>query len=93
VALAESAIAGGIGVRAPDPGDLFGEGEGRVVASAAAADVAALERLAGEAGVPMRRLGEAGGERIVLGRAELSLDEARRLHGEALGRRMDGAAA
>ncbi len=34
VAVAESAMAGGIGVRVEEAGDLFGEGDGRVVVSA-----------------------------------------------------------
>jgi phosphoribosylformylglycinamidine synthase len=45
VAVAQSAIAGGIGVHVETPGDLFGEGDGRVVVSARRGDVAALRSL------------------------------------------------
>jgi phosphoribosylformylglycinamidine synthase len=81
VALAESAIAGGVGVdaRCDDP---FGEGEGRVVVSARAEDVAELHELAG--GLPLREIGRVGGDEIVLGGDRLPLAEATRIWEAAL---------
>jgi phosphoribosylformylglycinamidine synthase len=81
VAVAESAMAGSIGVdvRCDDP---FGEGDGRVVISARADDVAALEQLAGP--LPLRVLGTVGGEAIVLSGQAVSLDEASRIYESAL---------
>src|SRR5262249_52170834 len=83
-ALAESAIAGGVGAEVDLPPApradvaMFGESAGRVLVSARDEDEAALRALAGD--VPFRRIGTAGGERLVLracGRtAELALDEA-----------------
>ena len=61
VAVAESAMAGGIGVRVEEADDLFGEGDGRVVVSARRADVAALRKLA--AGLPLRRWGRSAAPR------------------------------
>jgi phosphoribosylformylglycinamidine synthase subunit PurL len=89
VAVAESAIAGGIGVRVDGSDDLFGEGQGRVVVSARKADVAALRKLAGD--LPLRRLGAVGGAEIVVGAARIALAEARDLYEGALPRIMDGA--
>jgi phosphoribosylformylglycinamidine synthase len=88
VAVAESALAGGIGVRVEEPVDLFGEGQGRVVVSARKADVAALRRLAGD--VSLRRLGAVGGDEIAVGPARIRLAEARELYEGALPRIMDG---
>jgi phosphoribosylformylglycinamidine synthase subunit PurL len=89
VAVAESALAGGIGVRVAGSDDLFGEGQGRVVVSARKADVAALRKLAGD--LPLRRLGAVGGAEIVVGAARIALAEARDLYEGALPRIMDGA--
>jgi phosphoribosylformylglycinamidine synthase len=82
VCLAEAAMLGGVGVDCPDPGDLFGEGEGRVVISARAEDVPALEALAG--GLPLREIGITGGQRIRAGSAEIRLAEARALWESAI---------
>jgi phosphoribosylformylglycinamidine synthase II len=89
VAVAESALQGGIGARVEEAGDLFGEGQGRVVVSARKADVAALRKLAGD--LPLRRLGAVGGAEIAVGAARIPLAEARDLYEGALPRIMDGA--
>ncbi len=88
VAVAESAMAGGIGVRVDDADDLFGEGDGRVIVSARKADVAALRKLAG--GLPLRRLGTVGGAEIAVGAARIALAEARAVYESAIPRIMDG---
>jgi phosphoribosylformylglycinamidine synthase II len=89
VTLAESAIAGGLGVRAlcDDP---FGEGEGRVVISARPDDVAALTELA--AALPLREIGRVGGDAIVLDGAALPVDEAVRIWESALPDAVEGTA-
>jgi phosphoribosylformylglycinamidine (FGAM) synthase-like enzyme len=73
VCLAESAIAGGIGVTA-EAGDLFGEGEGRAVISVAPTAVDRLIALAGD--LELRRIGTVGGDLISVGQAQLTLSEA-----------------
>jgi phosphoribosylformylglycinamidine synthase subunit PurL len=90
VAVAESAMAGGIGVRVADEADLFGEGDGRVVVSARRADVAALRKLAGS--VPLRRLGAVGGAEIAVGPARVALPDAVELYEGTLPRIMEGGA-
>jgi phosphoribosylformylglycinamidine synthase len=85
VALAESAILGGIGVRA-DVGDPFGEGDGRVVVSARPADVGALRELAGE--LPLAEVGAVGGDRIDVAGARIALVEAAELYEGAIPRAM-----
>ena len=72
VALAESALLGGVGfvgvegwVAGRWDAALFGETPSRAVVSCAAADVARVEAAAQEAGVPCVRLGDAGGDRFV----------------------------
>ncbi len=89
VAVAESAMAGGIGVRVEKADDLFGEGQGRVIVSAARGDVPGLRRLAAE--LPLRRLGTVGGSEIAVGPARIPLAEARGLYEGALPGIMDGA--
>jgi len=75
-AVAESAIAGGIGVdldlgTSPDAWiEFFGEAPGLFVVSG---DAAALERL--EALTPVMLLGTVGGERITARCGDLELDE------------------
>jgi phosphoribosylformylglycinamidine synthase subunit PurL len=88
VAVAESAMAGGIGVRVEDSENLFGEGDGRVVVSARRADVAALRKLAGD--LPVRRLGTVGGSDIAIGPARIPLHEAALAYEQAIPRIMDG---
>jgi phosphoribosylformylglycinamidine synthase len=82
IAIAESAIAGEIGVDAPDPGDPFAEGDGRAVVSARPEHVAELEALAG--GLPLPRVGTVGGDRIAVGGASIALAEARELYESAI---------
>jgi phosphoribosylformylglycinamidine synthase len=84
VAIAEAAILGEVGVEAPDPGDLFGEGDGRAVISALPDHVAELESLAGE--MPLRRVGTVGGERISVAGAAIGLAEAADLYERAIPR-------
>ncbi len=81
VALAESAIMGGIGVsaRCDDP---FGEGDGRVVISARRQDVPALRELAGA--LPLDELGTVGGTEIAIGDAILPVSEAAEIFEHAL---------
>jgi phosphoribosylformylglycinamidine synthase II len=86
VALAEAAIWGGVGVRAEGAGDPFAEGDGRVVVSAAPADVSRLRELAAATGVAARALGEVGGDLIHVDGIALPLAEAAALHAGGLAR-------
>ncbi|HEY2868536.1 MAG TPA: phosphoribosylformylglycinamidine synthase subunit PurL [Gaiellales bacterium] len=90
VAVAESAMAGKIGVRVEEAPDLFGEGDGRVVISARRADVPALRKLAGP--VPLKRIGTVGGGEIAVGPARIALADAIDLYEGALPRLMEGGA-
>jgi phosphoribosylformylglycinamidine synthase len=81
VALARMAIAAGIGAEVLVSGErptaaLFGERAGRVVVAVAPDRSARLASLAADDGVPARRIGAAGGDRLILraGDAELGLD-------------------
>jgi phosphoribosylformylglycinamidine synthase len=80
-AVAEMAIAGGVGVRLDlDPlielrgcsGEtaLFGEGPGGILLAVNDAELAALEERAGEAGVDALTLGSCGGDRLEIDAAE-----------------------
>ncbi len=69
--------------------DLFGEAGGRVVVSVAAGSLGPLMDLVAECGVPARRVGRTGGDRITVtvgGRAAIDwkLADAERLWSEAL---------
>ncbi|HSL97688.1 MAG TPA: phosphoribosylformylglycinamidine synthase subunit PurL [Candidatus Deferrimicrobiaceae bacterium] len=72
VALAESAMWGGFGVRVRlavvgSPAvDLFGESSSRVVVSTRPEAVAALAALAAEHGLPIEEIGTVGGDRLVV---------------------------
>jgi phosphoribosylformylglycinamidine synthase len=72
VALAESAIWGGIGARLRLPvggspaAELFGESPSRVVATARPRHAAALALLARQHGLPVQELGTVGGDRLVI---------------------------
>ena len=74
VALAECSIQGGVGFRGgfslPRRWDaaLFGERQSRIVVSLAEDDWPALQRLAAESGIPLRRLGITGGDRFGVNR-------------------------
>jgi phosphoribosylformylglycinamidine synthase subunit PurL len=89
VALAESAMAGGLGVSASCD-DPFGEGDGRVVISARSDDLSALAGLAGE--LPLRHIGRVGGDAIVIDGEALPLDEATRIWESALPAAVEGGA-
>jgi phosphoribosylformylglycinamidine synthase II len=83
-ALAETAIAGGVGVQADlDPlvelrggsGEtcLFGEGPGGFVLAGPPEAIETVAQRAADAGVDFLRLGEAGGDRLELGAAEAEI--------------------
>ena len=70
LALAELAVGGGLGLRVDGVDDhlaLFGETAERVVVCVEQSRVAEVEARADAAGVPRRRLGTAGGDRIDIG--------------------------
>jgi phosphoribosylformylglycinamidine synthase len=75
--VAEAAIAGSVGASV-EADDLFGEGDGRVLVTAAEANVPALRALADD--LPLRQIGTVGGPVIRVGVAELSLAEAAASH-------------
>ncbi len=79
VALAEMAVKGGTGCQVAgiaSTEELFGEGPSRVLVGVTRDGVAALVDRAGPARVPVRRLGQAGGRRLVVeGLLDLGLDE------------------
>jgi len=75
----------GVETDCPDP---FSEGDGRVVISAHAEDVAALEQLAGE--LPLRRIGRVGGADIILSGQAVPLAEAAEIWEGALGAAVRG---
>jgi phosphoribosylformylglycinamidine synthase II len=89
VTLAESAMAGGLGVsaRCEDP---FGEGDGRVAVSVREADLAELRALAGD--LPLQQIGSVGGSSIALDGEQLPLAEAIRIFESALPDAVEGAA-
>jgi phosphoribosylformylglycinamidine synthase subunit PurL len=74
VALAEMALAGGIGATveasAPDHSFFFGEDQGRYALTAAPAETAGMVEAAWQAGVPVSRIGVTGGDALKLGHAE-----------------------
>jgi phosphoribosylformylglycinamidine synthase len=84
VAIAESAVIGRVGVEAADVGDPFAEGDGRAVVSASPAHLGELEALAD--GLPLRRVGIVGGERISVAGASIALTEATDLYEGAIPR-------
>jgi phosphoribosylformylglycinamidine synthase II len=97
VALAESAIAGGVGFAASLPGDLpphvalFSESASRAVVSVEPGRAERLEELALALGVPFARIGETGGPRVVLdGLMESSVDELAGIYEEAIPRLLAG---
>ncbi|MCE7026857.1 phosphoribosylformylglycinamidine synthase subunit PurL [Jiella avicenniae] len=79
VAIAEICMASRLGatVEAGEGADhaiLFGEDQGRYVVALSEAEVGRFESAAAEAGVPIRRLGAAGGERLsIAGRLDLTV--------------------
>jgi phosphoribosylformylglycinamidine synthase len=87
VTLAESSIAGGIGVVA-DCDEPFSEGDGRAVISIDEQDAEALAALAGE--LPLRQIGRVGGDAIVLSGQTLPLAEAAGIYESALPAAVEG---
>jgi phosphoribosylformylglycinamidine (FGAM) synthase-like enzyme len=86
VALAEAALAGDVGAElAPgvSVGALFGESPSRVLAVVTPDRIDAVRRRAEEAGVPLRHLGRAGSDRLVVdGVLDVALSDVhRRWHG------------
>ncbi len=84
VALAESALQGGLGFAVTLPGEcptaaLFSESAARAIVSLSGADVAQFEQLCAEHNVPVARIGEVTGEDAMefVGRFAVGLDEAR----------------
>ena len=68
VCLAEAALVSGCGASVEllgEPVELYGEVGGRAVVAAAGERAGDLERLADEAGVPLRRVGSAGGDTLL----------------------------
>ncbi len=89
--LAESCVAGGIGVTvSPEEGVdarqvLFSESPGRVVVTVPSAHVRTLARLCSDADVPMRDIGTVGGDVLeIAGVVALPLDDVRQAATEAL---------
>jgi phosphoribosylformylglycinamidine synthase subunit PurL len=101
VALAEMAIDGGIGARidllpagGPPHGVLFGESQARYVVTATKAAAEALIADAAAAGVEVLRLGETGGEALMLPNvAPIAVEELIRAHADWLPNYMAGAPA
>ncbi|MGQ0845320.1 MAG: AIR synthase-related protein, partial [Sporichthyaceae bacterium] len=86
-ALVECCLRGGVGARIEDLGELspfaalFGESTARVLVSVSPSNADALGRLASAHGVPLTRLGEVGGDALVLeGLFEVGLAELRDAH-------------
>lgn len=79
IALAEMAAKSGIGVsaaRIPDAAELFSEGPSRVVVCVDPESMSIVENMCADAGVPVARIGVAGGDRFtVKGLIDLSLSE------------------
>jgi phosphoribosylformylglycinamidine synthase subunit PurL len=97
VALAESAIAGRTGFAVSLPGDLpphvalFAESASRAVVAVAAERASELEDLAVAMHVPISRIGETGGPRLVFdGLAEVTLEEAAAAYEESIPKLLAG---
>ena len=91
VALAESAFAGGLGVRAPDlpiPGRLdealFGESQSRIVVSYPPLAAAAVAAAAATLSVPISPVGKVGGDRLRIGPIDVSLAHAEQVWSQGL---------
>src|SRR5262249_31594694 len=80
LALAEMAVSSGVGFRVRGPSDhvdLFGEGPSRVALSVPPATLDAVESMIVASGLGIRRLGEAGGDRLVVEElVDVSLEKA-----------------
>jgi phosphoribosylformylglycinamidine synthase II len=99
VALAESCVAGGIGLDASEArvsgrldAALFGEGQSRIVVSAAPEHEERLRRAARAHDVPLTPLGTVGGKRLLLGGLiDVALADLARAYEEGLPRALQGA--
>ena len=83
IALAESAFAGGLGIRAASLQSeyridemLFGESQSRIVVSYSRNAGSAVAAAAATASVPFLRIGEVGGDRLLIGSIDVALNEA-----------------
>jgi phosphoribosylformylglycinamidine synthase len=100
VALAEMAIAGGIGatidqsaIAGPPHAFFFGEDQGRYLVSAGKREADAILAGAAKAGVPAARIGTTGGDALRLGgEPPVSLAALRQAHESWLPNYMDGPA-
>ena len=99
VAVAESAFRGGIGARVEGgwlaaalraDTALFGEAQSRIIVSVAPEDAQTLERRAASEDIPCIRLGTVGGERLVIGPIDVTLDEAQAVWSSGLARALAG---
>jgi phosphoribosylformylglycinamidine synthase subunit PurL len=81
VTLAEMVRASGVGATVAgldDHGQLFSEAPSRVIVCVAPDSIPEMTARADRAGVPVQRIGEAGGDRLIIGSAiSLALDELR----------------
>ncbi|HEX7246894.1 MAG TPA: phosphoribosylformylglycinamidine synthase subunit PurL, partial [Actinomycetota bacterium] len=98
IALVESAIEGGqgfavtIGTDLPPHVSLFGESASRAVVAVAPEHEPAFDELAGSHGVPVQRLGETGGPRVVFdGMFETTVAELTEIYEGAIPRLMERA--
>jgi phosphoribosylformylglycinamidine synthase len=77
VALAEMAMAGGVGAiiaaQSPEHAFFFGEDQGRYILTCTPAKTAAIEAEAKRAGVPLMRIGAIGGDTLSLGSTTTAL--------------------
>jgi phosphoribosylformylglycinamidine synthase len=90
VAVAEMAVAGGVGASietdSPPSADrlhawLFGEDQGRYVVAVDRARADVIEQELGRVGVPARRIGVTGGKRLIVNRTHaISVEELQSLH-------------
>ncbi len=85
VAVAEMALAGGIGctldaIPSLHPGRLFGEDQGRYVVTASTNQAATIEKDAKKLGIAVTAIGKTGGETITLGKDKVELAHLRALN-------------
>ncbi|WP_368413221.1 phosphoribosylformylglycinamidine synthase subunit PurL [Dongia sp.] len=87
VALAEMAMAGGVGVTLTTPpsdvpahGYWFGEDQARYVIAVPGSQAAAIEAKAKAAGVPVSRVGATGGDALVLDGRKMPISDLRQSH-------------
>ncbi len=84
VALAEMCIGGGIGAQLDgqtDAAALFAESQGRLVLEVRPQDAAAFEALLNDAGAPFSRIGQVGGQALLLGEVRVPVESLARAWG------------